>query len=444
MYAIEHLFLSSIPKFIDQFKQKYITEIMKLKLCIVLIFFAFQTILLNGQTVKIDWPELKDSANLVDTHSKPIKYQEKKIYDFPSVGVRISNKFAGARLNAVQLENDSTFNCLILPENFPINMSPWYSFKVWAEDSRTIYFDLHYKHGKHRYFPKLSKDGIQWTQIESSDLFTKPSDSTALFRVQIGPDTTWISGQELMTTQVVSQWTNKLAEKPFVNKHTIGYSTLKKPITALTVSESKGKNMLIILSRQHPPELTGFKEMMAFVETLCGSSGKAKKFRKKFEVIIVPVMNPDGVDNGHWRHNAGGIDMNRDWRHFNQPETAAFRKFVLKEIKKQNAIPRYGIDFHSTQTDIFYLPSEETLPGGKGISMTWLNNINEKFPQNPFNPEPSGVEGQISKNWFLHELKIEAITYEVGDTTDREVIKKRGKESALQLIKILLKEYKNK
>lgn len=415
---------------------------MKIKVCIALIFLAFLSHLVNSQPVNIDWPEVKDSSNLVDTHSKPIEYQEKKVFKFPSVNVQVSNNFSGARLNSIMLENDSTFTCQIFPENFPINMSPWYSFKVWSEEPKTVYFNLQYIHGRHRYYPKLSKDGISWNQIDSSDLLTKITDSTALFRVHIGPDTTWISAQELMTTTTVSKWVDGLVEKPYVTKQIIGYSTLKKPITALTISESEGKNLLIILSRQHPPELTGFKEMMSFVETVAGNSAKAKRFRKKFEIIVVPVMNPDGVDNGHWRHNAGGIDLNRDWRHFNQPETTAFRKFVLGEIEKQKSIPRYGIDFHSTQTDIFYLPPEETLPEGIGMSMKWLNSINKKFPQNPFDPIPSGIEGQVSKNWFLHELKIEAITYEVGDNTDREIIKNRGKIAAFRLMKILLKEYK--
>ena len=34
---------------------------------------------------------------------------------------------------------------------------------------------------------------------------------------------------------------------------------------------------------------------------------------EKFRVLAFPLMNPDGVDLGHWRHNAGGIDLNRDW-----------------------------------------------------------------------------------------------------------------------------------
>ena len=62
------------------------------------------------------------------------------------------------------------------------------------------------------------------------------------------------------------------------------------------------------------------------------------------------------------------------------------------------------------------------------------------MPGHPFSPEPSGLTGQVSKNWFFHELKTEAITYEVGDNTDREVIRQRGTESALLLMDILLKQ----
>jgi hypothetical protein len=226
-----------------------------------------------------------------------------------------------------------------------------------------------------------------------------------------------------------------------VNSYRIGFTTLGRPLRALTLAEGDDKDLLVILSRQHPPELTGFMEMLSFVETLAGDKRIAKKFRKKFEVILMPVMNPDGVDNGHWRHNAGGVDLNRDWRHFNQPETYAFRKFVLKEIAKRHLEIRYGIDFHSTQRDLFYVPDPETLPSGPGLTPKWVEAINRKYPGHQFAMELSGEEGQFSKNWFLYELKTEAITYEVDDNTDREIIKRRGETSALKLMKILMKEY---
>ena len=395
-----------------------------------------------GQPVNINWPEVKDSTNLVDTHSRPIEFQNKQVFTFPGIGVGVRNDFTSARLNKLVLENDSTLSGWISPENFPINMSPWYSFKIWADTDKDIYFRLTYKEGRHRYIPKLSKDGQNWVQIDLDNLYTGMEDTTGFFKLSISKDTLWVSAQEIMNSTSSCQWIERLTQKPYINSQVIGESTQGRTIKALSITESDGSNLLVILSRQHPPELTGYKEMISFVETVAGESKQAKKFRKKFKVIVVPMMNPDGVDNGHWRHCVGGIDLNRDWRYFNQPETYAFRKFILEEIEKNNAQVRYGIDFHSTNKDLFYIHLKDTLQMDKGISMNFINSINKKMPDNPFDPVPSGIEGQNSSNWFINELGVEAITYEVGDNTDREVIRERGEIAALVLMKILLKKYK--
>lgn len=396
----------------------------------------------SAQPVNINWPEVKDSSNLVDTHSRPIEFQNKQIFTFPGIGVGVRNDFTSARLNRLALENDSTLSGWITPENFPINMSPWYAFKIWADREKDIYFRLTYENGRHRYIPKLSRDGQNWVQIDMEDLYTGREDTTGFFKLSISKDTLWVSAQEIMNSVFAEHWIEELSKKAYIESQVIGESTQGRPIKALSISESDGRNLLVILSRQHPPELTGFNEMISFVETIAGESKRAKKFRKKFRIIVVPMMNPDGVDNGHWRHCIGGIDLNRDWRHFNQPETYAFRKFILEEIEENNARVCYGIDFHSTQKDLFYLPLPETLPSGEGISIKFIEDINKKIKDNPFEAVPSGVEGQNSKNWFLHELGVEAITYEVGDNTDREVIRERGEIAALALMKILMKKYK--
>ncbi len=412
---------------------------MKLKISLAVILLTTFLIFGQSQTLQISWPPVTDSIDLVDTHSKPINFQIKKNYYFKSIGVGIGNKFDGARLNQVSLLNDSTLSVMISPENYPINMSPWYAFKVWAEKEKNLYIQLHYNHGRHRYPPKLSKDGKSWTLINTKDLFSSPKDTTAFFRVHVNTDTSWISAQELMTSASMENWTDNLAQKPYVNKIVIGHTVQERPLTALTISESKGKNILIVLSRQHPPEITGYKEMIAFVEALAGNSRKAKRFRKHFEIIVVPMMNPDGVDNGHWRHNVGGVDLNRDWRFFNQPETSTLREFILKLINEQNAKVRFTVDFHSTQKDLFYLFDKNNLPGKTGISIKWMNAINEKFPEQPFVAESTGFTAQISKNWSFNELRAESITYEVGDNTNRKVIKKRGETAAYELMNIMLK-----
>ena len=48
-------------------------------------------------------------------------------------------------------------------------------------------------------------------------------------------------------------------------------------------------------------------------------------------------MNPDGVDLGHWRHNAGGIDLNRDWSVYNQKEIKTTVDFISKTLKENNS-----------------------------------------------------------------------------------------------------------
>ncbi|NQU82047.1 MAG: hypothetical protein HQ543_11055, partial [Bacteroidetes bacterium] len=52
----------------------------------------------------------------------------------------------------------------------------------------------------------------------------------------------------------------------------------------------------------------------------------------------------------------------------------------------------------------------------------------------------TGITSQTSRNWFFNEIKAESITYEVGDNTPRDIINKRGKEAARQLMKIMLKD----
>ena len=113
---------------------------------------------------------------------------------------------------------------------------------------------------------------------------------------------------------------------------------------------------------------------------------------------------------------------------------------MLEKIKNQKTRVFFGIDFHSTQEDIFYYSEINVIPDKERIALRWVNSINELFPDNSFNPEPTGITSQISKNWFFNEIKAESITYEVGDNTPRDIIEKRGKEAAKQLMKILLRE----
>jgi hypothetical protein len=73
----------------------------------------------------------------VSTLTVPIQLQYKGIFDLGN-GIYCSNDFNGARLNGVVLTDDTLVTILITPENAPINMSPWYAFKIWSEEKQNI------------------------------------------------------------------------------------------------------------------------------------------------------------------------------------------------------------------------------------------------------------------------------------------------------------------
>ena len=379
-----------------------------------------------------------DSNAFVDTHPKPVVFQLRQNFSFPN-GVGFSNDFPAARLNGIAQDNDTVFTILIRPENSPINNSPWYAFKVWADHEVSIRVNLIYEHGTHRYWPRTSENGSTWRKVPREDYHI---DSLgASFRLQINTDTLWVAAQEILTFQEASDWAARLAEsRDYVSKTYIGESILGRPIIKLKETGKLNKNKILVLSRQHPPEVTGYMAMQSFVETIWGPSNLAIEFRKKFDMIVYPMVNPDGVDLGHWRHNAGGVDLNRDWHFYRQPEIRAIFEDVTKIVKRRNTKIYFGGDFHSTWSDLYYLNEDDTLAHIPDLIPELLAEMSQQIPSFDPDERPGGYLSPTSKSWLYNYLHAGAVTYEVGDNTDRETIRETGEIAAISLMKVLLEK----
>lgn len=384
----------------------------------------------------------------VSTLTKPIVLQLKKTYDLGK-GIYCSNEFDGARMNGIVLSNDTLVTALITPENTPINGSPWYAFKIWAEKKQTIYLKLTYLEGvHHRYYPKLSENGLSWKNLDSLNYFI---DTTAMkegespysisMKLSIGPDTLWVSAQELITSKHIYKWEEELALKPYISMSKIGESRDGRPINMLRIGESNDQKMIIVLSRQHPPEVSGYLAMKSFVETLSADNEVTQKFRKEYNVYVVPLVNPDGVDLGNWRHNAGGIDLNRDWENFNQPEVAAIRDFMQNKVATSGGKFYFGVDFHSTFHDIYYTINPELKGNMPGLVPELITAMGAEIQDYEPNIRPGGLDGpKISSTSFLfYKFGAESLTFEIGDNTPRDFIKQKGELSALKLMELLMK-----
>ncbi len=198
--------------------------------------------------------------------------------------------------------------------------------------------------------------------------------------------------------------------------------------------------MLLIISRQHPPEVTGYLAMKAFVETICSDHPTAKAFRKAYTTYVVPLVNPDGVDNGHWRHSTAGIDLNRDWINVNQPEVAAIQNFMKEKVANGGKF-FFAVDFHSTWEDIYYTINPNLKGNMPGLVPQMILEMGKAIPGYEPNIRPSQETirtSPTSSSFFFFEMGAEALTYEFGDNTPRERLREKGEKTAMKLMELML------
>jgi len=348
--------------------------------------------------------------------------------------------FPRARLSECELLGNGEFSLLIRPENKPINHSPWFAFKVSAEKATKVAVRLRCEGGSVRYRPKISFDGVRWVALpaESFHLSQRPEPAQAILHLEVGPEPLWVAAQELVSREELEAWSQSLERLPFVTRAKIGESILGHPLYKLEIGDG-GANPghLIVIGRQHPPEITGSLALMRFMEEIVGDSQLARSFREEFRVTLVPLLNPDGVDHGHWRHNMGGVDLNRDWGTFAQPETRAVRDQILA-LKERGKVFLH-LDFHSTYNDVFYTQPDGGLESADGFTKAWIAGIQRRFPDYKVNRSAEKlVQLTTSQSWVHKTLGIPAITYELGDNTDRALLQQVSTGAAQEMMTLLL------
>ena len=375
----------------------------------------------------------------VDTTSRPISIQERKQYSFPESDVVFSNDFDGARLNGVTQENDSTYRLHIRPENIPINNSAYYAFEIKSTKAQNLYLQFDYPQPyTHRYVPKINCGNV-W-EIATDELIDTLEGRTQLKLAMLN-GSVLVSAQELQSSGHVAQWAEKqLAKNAMIDFKSIGESTLGRPIWVMDIQQGdpKGKPVIVFLTRQHPPEVTGYFAFKAFMEELLKDTSLSNDFFDRYHVLAFPLVNPDRVDLGHWRHNAGGVDTNRDWGKYRQPEIKAIVRYIHTVLRKEKAQLVLGLDFHSTWYDVFYTNVERKATPFPNFLDDWFNALENRIPNYKVNEKASNSTQPVSKGWLFYGHKAVGVTYEIGDETPRDSIRLIGQTSAKAMMEILI------
>ena len=388
------------------------------------------------QTVPTDW---KVKSGLPAPTSTPLCENDIAV-------IRADHKTA--RLNDCDVNPANRFVFTIRPEKRtdpqgePINDSPWYGFRVDPKQAGAIRVSLNYENGRHRYQPKMSYDGVNWEVVPGSG---KPEERSPKYDLRIVMDGRpfFISAQEVFTSAAHDAWTAKIAKRSDVTQSIIGQSRDGYPIKMLEVKTdaNKKKPYVVWVGRQHPPEVTGALALLPFTEKVLDGSELSERFLNNFNLLVIPMMNPDGVKDGHWRFNKGGVDLNRDWGPFSQPETQAVKSAFQRFESGQDRIV-FFLDFHSTWRNLFYTQADDEPATPPMFARDWLKAVDERLADNvyPFTREARHNSGSpISKNYMFDTYGISSITYEVGDHTPRSGIKISAKVFAEEMMKLLLK-----
>lgn len=348
----------------------------------------------------------------------------------------IVDDFSGARRGRCTVLADNHVRLLILPENEGyINPSPWYAFKLVPAAPGIAEISLHYEGGHHRYWPKISRDGSHWVPLDEESVSISDDGRSADIRVMHSTDSLWVAAQEIVTPAIYDEWNRETAKATDIPLKVIGHSVAGLPIHAFD-SNTDSPEILFIVGRQHPPEVSGAFAFFTFTETLFGDSDLAREFRDRFRIVAIPLLNPDGVISGNWRHNLNGVDLNRDWGPFTQPETRVVER-LLRAFDSNNSMLRMFVDFHSTKENVFYPQLDITSP--PGFTMTWLENARLRIEDYPFRAQQGPVKNAaIAKNYIYTRYGIPAVTYEVGDETDRVAARAAARVFAEELMRLML------
>jgi hypothetical protein len=292
--------------------------------------------------------------------------------------------------------------------------------------------------GPLRYRPKISVDGRSWIVLPEEAFSTGQKPGEGRVTLEVGPDTLWVAAQEIISDEHLDAWGRTLERLPFVSRAEIGRSVQGRPMHRLDIGDPQAGAFFVVVGRQHPPETTGTLALMAFVEALAGDTPLARDFRKSFQTLVVPLLNPDGVVHGHWRHNANGVDLNRDWGGFQQPETRAVRDQV-SALRARGQI-YFLLDFHSTFFDVFYTRTDGELTSPPGLVKQWVDAIHARFPDYQVKRSASSTSTlPTTMSWAHVTLGIPAITYEIGDNTDRASLRRLATGAAEETMSLLLK-----
>jgi hypothetical protein len=155
---------------------------------------------------------------------------------------------------------------------------------------------------------------------------------------------------------------------PFVRVDSIGASAEGRGLWMVTITDSNDslggagherKRRVFMHARTHPAEVQVNYVADEAIRFLLDTTAKAAELRRDFIFNIIPMYNPDGVEDGHARQNAHLVDIESNWdKPVLEPEVkvlkAEFQALMAGPIPIEVALNLHSDQFNCTRFFFFH------------------------------------------------------------------------------------------
>jgi len=355
----------------------------------------------------------------------------------------IHTKIEGSNLAYWEFIDDTHVNVTVRADTKAPD-TRWYSFLSRGEPKVYRWYSFILRGGQHEQFtisitnagesnaseawmynqPVYSTDGgISWSRIEK----TSYDQGVFTFTFTQSSDSTWIAYQPVYN---FSRWlavAEEISSHPYVvSLSVIGRSRDGNPLHIVKVTDpavpNDQKSAVWVVARQHPAEVGGSFMAEGYLRWALGDSPAADSFRTNGILYMIPFMNPDGVQRGHYRRNAAGLNLNRVWDNpdpITAPTVVAAEEAALEYIDSGGEMYFFA-DFHSHSTfrkNFFYYNDTSAINPAMLAEMRsfmqTLTGLNPDFTTDDSElstPENPG----IAWAWAYETFGTHAVTFETS------------------------------
>lgn len=223
-------------------------------------------------------------------------------------------------------------------------------------------------------------------------------------------------------------------KSPFVKVDSLGASVQGRALWMISISDtsdslssqarpSAKKHRVFIHARTHPSEVQANEIANEAIRFLLDTNIISAKLRAEYIFNIIPMYNPDGVENGIARKNANQVDLESNWNQVVlEPEVICLKKtftnFMASSIPIEVALNLHSDQLNCTRFFFFHFAAGTSV-AYTNLEKKFIADVQSHFVGGIQNYDfvqswEAGTKTQYPEGfwWTNYQEKVLALTYE--------------------------------